>query len=86
MSEGEYRIATARLPSRESSRAAGSRGDQPKSAALDEKQHRCFAWKAALSGDTGEPSAVDEYLYDDADVLPMTERARRANKRLTAEQ
>ena len=33
-----------------------------------------------------EPPAVDESLYDDADVLPMTGRDRRANKRLTAEQ
>ena len=53
---------------------------------LGPRQIARFAWKAALSGDPGEPSAVDEYLYDDADVLPMTGRARRANKRLTAEQ
>jgi hypothetical protein len=33
-----------------------------------------------------EPTAVDEFLYDAADVLPMTGRACRANKRLTAEQ
>lgn len=32
-----------------------------------------------------EPPAFDESLYS-ADVLPMTGRARRANKRLTAEQ
>ena len=32
-----------------------------------------------------EPPAVDESLYN-ADVLPMTGRDRRANRRLTAEQ
>ena len=32
-----------------------------------------------------EPPALDESLYD-ADVLPMTGRDRRANRRLTAEQ
>ena len=32
-----------------------------------------------------EPAAVDEFLYDDADVLPMAGRNRRASKRLTAE-
>lgn len=32
-----------------------------------------------------EPPAVDQFLYDDGDVLPMTGRARRANKRTTAQ-
>ena len=45
---------------------------------------RCTAIRALR--EFPEPPAVDDFLYDDGDVLPMTGRDRRANKRLTAEQ
>ena len=43
---------------------------------------RCTAIRALR--EFPEPPASDEYLYD-GDVLPMSGRERRANKRLTAE-